>query len=52
MNGTPDQVANEARRIKSIGKQGGGYIFNTGEMVPRDVPVKNMEAMLAAVRED
>lgn len=51
MNGTPDEVAEEARRIMSVGRQGGGYIFNTGEMVPRDVPVANMEAMLAAAHE-
>jgi uroporphyrinogen decarboxylase len=51
MNGTPEQVDKEARRIMSIGRKTGGYIFNTGVMVPRDVPVENMEAMLAAARE-
>jgi uroporphyrinogen decarboxylase len=50
MNGTPEQVAAEAKRIMNIGKQNGGYIFNTGEMNPRDVPVANMEAMLHAAR--
>ena len=50
MNGTPDQVAAEAERIMRIGKQNGGYIFNTGEMVPRDTPIENMEAMLSAAR--
>jgi uroporphyrinogen-III decarboxylase len=52
MNGTPEQVAAEAKRIMNIGKQGGGYIFNTGEMNPRDVPVENMEAMLKTAREE
>lgn len=51
MNGTGEQVAEEAKRIMEIGKQDGGYIFNTGEMVPRDVPVENMKAMLSSARE-
>ncbi|HET6453270.1 MAG TPA: uroporphyrinogen decarboxylase family protein, partial [Armatimonadota bacterium] len=50
MNGTPEQVASEAERIMRIGRQNGGYVFNTGEMVPRDTPIENMEAMLAAAR--
>jgi len=50
MNGTPDEVEAEAVRIMNTGKQGGGYIFNTGEMVPRDTPVENMEAMLRGAR--
>jgi uroporphyrinogen decarboxylase len=50
MNGTPEQVAAEAQRIMTVGKQNGGYIFNTGEMVPRDTPIENMEAMLAGAR--
>lgn len=51
MRGTPKQVANEARRIINICKVGGGYIFNTGEMNPRDTPVENMKAMIEAVRQ-
>jgi len=43
-------VASEAERIMRIGRQNGGYVFNTGEMVPRDTPIENMEAMLAAAR--
>jgi uroporphyrinogen decarboxylase len=52
MNGAPDRVAAEAERIMTAGKHGGGYIFNTGEMVPRDTPVENMEAMLRAARKN
>jgi len=52
MNGTPHQVATEAARIMTVGKRGGAYAFNTGEMVPRDTPVENMEAMLRAAREN
>lgn len=51
MNGQPEQIASEARRIMNAGKQKGGYIFNTGEMVPKDTPVENLEAMLLAARE-
>ena len=29
----------------------GGYLFNTGEMNPRDVPAENMKAMIAAARD-
>ncbi len=50
MNGTPDRVAAETERIMTVGRRGGGYIFNTGEMVPRDTPVENVEAMLRAAR--
>lgn len=50
MNGTPQQVATEAKRIMETGKVGGGYMFNTGEMNPRDVPEANMRAMIAEAR--
>jgi len=49
-NGTPEQVAAETERIMEIGKEGGGYVFDTGEMVPRDTPEANMRAMLNAAR--
>ena len=51
MRGTPSQVAEEAKRIVAIGKEGGGYLFCTGEMNPRDTPAENMRAMVRAVRE-
>lgn len=51
MRGTPARVAEEAARIVTICDAYGGYVFNTGEMNPRDVPVENMKAMIAAVRE-
>jgi len=50
MRGTPDEVAAEAERITKIGNSAGGYLFSTGEMNPRDTPVENMKAMIAAVR--
>ena len=47
---TPQKVADEAERIMNIGKQDGGYIFNTGEMVPRDTPEENMRAMMRSAK--
>ena len=50
MRGTPKQVTQEAARIVKTCYAAGGYIFNTGEMNPRDVPVENMKAMITAAR--
>jgi uroporphyrinogen decarboxylase len=50
MKGSPDEVAREADRIVRVGYSQGGYLFNTGEMNPRDVPVENMRAMIASAR--
>ncbi len=50
LRGTPGQVAAETERLVRIGRAGGGYLFATGEMNPRDVPVENMKAMVAAAR--
>jgi hypothetical protein len=29
-----------------IGRQSAGFMLDSGEMVPRDVPVENMRAMM------
>ena len=50
MRGSPADVERETERIMSIGCSRGGYLFNTGEMNPRDVPVQNMKAMVRAAR--
>jgi len=50
MRGTPEEVAAETERIMNICKPGGGYLFNTGEMNPRDTPVENMRAMVQAAK--
>lgn len=50
MNGTPAGVAAEAERIMKAASPGGGYMFNTGEMNPRDVPEGNMRAMIWAAK--
>jgi uroporphyrinogen decarboxylase len=46
MRGTPAQVEEEVERIMAIGRQGTGFMLDSGEMVPRDVPVENMRAMM------
>jgi len=50
MNGRPEEVEAEADRIVRAASPGGGFIFNTGEMNPRDVPEENMRAMLRGAR--
>lgn len=51
MRGTPGRIEKEVERIMKIGKEGTGYIFDLGEMTPRDVPVENMRAMMRRARE-
>jgi uroporphyrinogen decarboxylase len=51
LNSGPQEVAAEAARIMETGKPGGAYIFNTGDMVPRDVPEENMRTMMRAARQ-
>ena len=46
MKSTPAKIEKEVERIMNIGKRGAGYIFNVGEMVPRDTPTENMKAMM------
>jgi uroporphyrinogen decarboxylase len=46
MRGTPAQVEREVERLMTIGRQGTGFILNSGEMIPRDVPEENMRAMM------
>jgi uroporphyrinogen decarboxylase len=51
LEGTPEQVCAETRRVMMAGKQNGGYIFNSGEMVPRMTPEENIRAMVETARE-
>lgn len=51
MRGTPDQVAGQAQRLVRLCYPAGGYVFNTGEMNPRNVPEANMKAMIQAARQ-
>jgi len=45
-----DSVYREARRIAAVGREGGGYIFNSGEMIPRETPEANIRAMIRGAR--
>jgi uroporphyrinogen-III decarboxylase len=49
--GNPEIIAAEVNRIMSICKKGGGFIFNTGEMNPRETPAENMEAYMSAAQD-
>jgi len=49
--GTPDLVKSETTRIITCCKDNGGYIFNTGEMNPGQVPFENMKAMMDTARD-
>jgi [methyl-Co(III) methylamine-specific corrinoid protein]:coenzyme M methyltransferase len=48
--GTPETIAAEVERIMGICKEGGGYVINTGEMVPRFVPEENMDAFMSTAK--
>ncbi len=49
--GTVEQVKKETARLMKVGKSlGGGYIFNMGEMTPRDTPIENMLAAIRAAK--
>jgi uroporphyrinogen decarboxylase len=48
--GTPELVRSETTRIITTCKKNGGYIFNTGEMIPSQVPVENIRMMMNTTR--
>jgi uroporphyrinogen-III decarboxylase len=48
--GNPDSISAEVERIMGICKEGGGFIFNTGEMNPREIPEENMDAYMQTAR--
>lgn len=49
-NGTSDMIRSEVNRIVSNLSQHGGHIMNSGEMVPRDTPERNIRAYVNAAR--
>jgi len=49
--GTPQAIREEVKRLMEVGRPGAGWIFNSGEMIPRDTPEANMAALRDAVRE-
>jgi uroporphyrinogen-III decarboxylase len=48
--GTSESIAKEVERIIGVCKESGGYIFNTGEMNPRQIPEENMLAMMKTAK--
>jgi uroporphyrinogen decarboxylase len=48
---TAEEVYEDAKQVMLKGKPGGGYIYNSGEMIPRDVPEENSKAMVKAGRD-
>jgi len=46
----PSEVEAETRRIVEAGKPGGGYVFNTGEGIPRQTSPQVVEAMVQAAK--
>jgi uroporphyrinogen-III decarboxylase len=49
-NGTPELVARETQRIVDMCREPGGFLFCTGEMNPRGVPVENMRALAKTIK--
>jgi uroporphyrinogen decarboxylase len=50
MEGNPDSISNDVKRIMKICKEGGGFIFNSGEMNPRMIPEENMDAYMLTAK--
>ena len=48
--GTVEEIERETARLINAGKKAGGYIFNSGEMIPRDTPIENIEAMMKVAK--
>ena len=49
--GTPDDVRREARHVRDLMGQGGGYIFAPAQAIQGDVPLANIHAVLEVARE-
>ena len=50
VQGTPDQVRDEVRRLKREMGKGGGYILEPGITLQADVPLESMVAMIEEAR--
>jgi uroporphyrinogen decarboxylase len=49
--GTPEEVKQEARRVRDLMSKNGGYILSPSQDIQRDVPVENVLALLEVARE-
>ncbi len=50
-NGTPDEVRQEARRVRDLMSKGGGYIFGPSQSIQGDVPANNIVALIETAKE-
>ncbi|RJQ39631.1 MAG: hypothetical protein C4550_04980 [Nitrospiraceae bacterium] len=50
LNGTPEEIENEIKKLTEEVALRGGYIVNTAEGIPVQVPIENLEAMINAIR--
>lgn len=50
--GTPDEVRAEARQVRKLLSQNGGYILSPAQSIQDDVPVPNILALLEVAREN
>jgi len=50
-SGPPEQVEQEARAVRDLMSQGGGYILSPAQAVQSDVPAENFLALLEVARE-
>ena len=48
--GKPYTISKEVERIMNGCKEGGGFILNTGEMIPRCTPEENMDAFMTVAK--
>jgi len=49
--GSVEHVVRETARLMRVGKTlGGGYMFNMGEMTPRDTPIENIRAAIQTAK--
>jgi uroporphyrinogen decarboxylase len=49
--GTPEEVRTEARAVRDLMSQDGGYIFSPAQSIQGDVPLANMLALLEVAKE-
>jgi uroporphyrinogen decarboxylase len=50
--GSPREVRDEARRVRTLMADGGGYILAPSQSIQDDVPVANVQALLDVARQE
>jgi len=50
--GTPEDVKQEARRVRDLMSRGGGYIFSASQELQGDVPAENIVALVEVAKEE